>query len=205
PASVVRAAEEPPGGWSAMERDLRLAVREGKVKEARAILSELSRTNETRGYEIMIDAGLDTEDPEIYGYAAGLLARLEGKDREVLFKSYPKCRLASTRIVLLAVAARWKDDERAINLIHDGLSDTAKPVVFSALRWVRELRRPEVSIPRLIDGLSRRERGPRNRVYFDLVQTLTDLTGQKHELASDWKKAVGTESRGGDAPARARP
>lgn len=199
-ATFATRADEPPGGFQQAERSLRKAVRAGEVREARKILSELARSGEAQGYRAMIDAALDTEDPEIFGYAAGLLARLEGDDRVLVFDALKMSRLASTRIILLAIVARWKDDPRAIDAIHERLSDASDPVVFSALRWIREIEKPELSIPAVVAELERREKGARDRVYFDLRRALKDWTGQELELAADWKSWNAARASGAAPP-----
>lgn len=108
------------------------------------------------------------------------------------------------RIVLLAVVARMvAEDPKALDTIHAALRDPSKPVVLTALSWLRELRRTD-SVEPLIDFLEERERKAADRIYFDTLRALREITGFEIGSAGEWKSFWEAQKRGLSAPKKPR-
>lgn len=198
-------ADAPSGGWSRAESELRQAVRSKAWGEARSVVGRLAATGEPKGVRLICKYALGGEDRRLYSVAAGHLAKLEAPElRREVYEEISSSRNFRTRIILLAVVRRWPDDPLAMAALHGRLSDRQKPVVFAALRWIRQINRPDLSLEPLADELGRRERESRGRVYFDLRSTLQKLTGHELELAADWKNYIEGRRSGIPSPPRPR-
>lgn len=133
--------------------------------------------------------------------AGAALARL--KDPAARAKVYEEAKANPdyrARIVLLAVAARLaREDPRALAAVHAALKDPSKPVVLTALYWVRQLRRNE-SVEPLIGLLEARERKAADRPYFDALRALEELTGFQIGSAGEWRSFWEAQKKGLSAP-----
>lgn len=133
--------------------------------------------------------------------AGAVLARFE--DPAARAKVYEEAKANPdyrARIVLLAVAARLaREDPRALAAIHTALKDPSKPVVLTALYWVRQLRRKE-SVEPLIGLLEARERKAADRPYFDALRALEELTGFQIGSAGEWRSFWEAQKKGLSAP-----
>jgi hypothetical protein len=179
--------EVKPKTVEALEKDLVAAVGAQQFDQAKQLVSELAATGEIRGFEAIIKSALTGADYALERHAGALLAgSTDPKVRARVFEGIVKDPKYKTRIVLLAVAARMEGDPRALDAIHAALKDPMKPVVFSALQWIRELKRIE-SVDAIIDELEVRERKSLGRVCFDMLRTLKELTSQELSCAGDWR------------------
>ncbi|MEM7234139.1 MAG: hypothetical protein AAF517_18320, partial [Planctomycetota bacterium] len=174
--------------YDAIEARLKNAIKTDNPEAARASIDQLMAPKELRGVKAVLKYALGGESAQVFGYAAGYLARLEDpQSRAEVFKTLAASRNPKTKIILLAVVRRWPQDAKAMAALHDRLKDRRKEVVFTALRWIREVKNTKSSVPALIDELERRERQARGRVYFDIRKTLRALTGQDLQIAADWR------------------
>ena len=184
----VLGAEEPEGGWKSAEGSLRKAILSKNFEEAQRLVGVLADTDDIRGYKLILKYALGGHDYNLDRMAGRkLVAVASANVRKEVFNAVSKGRNAKTKIILLAVLRRWSDDPLAMKALHGELRSSRKEVVFAALRWIRDLDNAEVSMESLIDELARRERRPRDRIYFDLQRALEDLSGHKFSVAADWR------------------
>jgi hypothetical protein len=98
-----------------------------------------------------------------------------------------------TRIILLGVAGNHvrpgadgpSRDNAAFAALGQALKDPSRPVVLTAVKWLRESQDAARGVPLLIEGLKVAASG--SRASFDIRNTLKDLTGNDLEYAADWK------------------
>ena len=188
PVLASPAGKAPKKGWSSTESALKKAIVSRQFSTAIALVSELAQTDDPRGFEIIIENALGGHDYELDRHAGKMVATArDPRIREVVFKKITGGAGYKAKIILLAVVKRWPDDPKALAALHGALGSRRKEVVFAALRWVRELRRPDDSLPALVDALAKWERKAQGRVYFDLKRTLEELTGHDLPMSADWK------------------
>ncbi|MFP6738025.1 MAG: hypothetical protein VCD34_04710 [Planctomycetota bacterium] len=180
--------EEPKGGWKSAESSLKNAILAKEFVVAQRLVTELAATDDVRGYKLILKYALGGHSYDLDRLGGRTLAAVESSNiRKEVFDAVSKGRNVKTKIILLAVLKRWRDDPRAMETLHGALRSSRKEVVFTALRWIRDLNSMELSMDPLIDELARRERRPRDRVYFDLQRTLENLSDQKFEVSADWR------------------
>jgi len=194
--------EKAPRTLSAMEKDLRQAMAAQDPRRAQALLDEMVATGDPQAYDMMIKHALTGVSYAIEKHAGSLL--LGAKDPKVRDKILAGCLKNpnhKTRIILLAVAARLKDDPKVVSTIQAAVKDPMKPVAFAALQWIRELNRKECVEP-LIAELGVREKKGADRLYFDIRRTLKHLTSFDLESAKDWENFWEAQKQGLMKPAK---
>ena len=181
-------AEEPEGGWKSAENRLKKSIFAKNFEVAQSIVSELAETNEVRGYKLILKYALGGHSYELDRLAGRTLAAVESSNiRKEVCDEVARGKNSKTKIILLAVLRRWSDDALAMKTLHGALRSSRKEVVFTAVRWIRDLENPELSMEPLIDELARRERKPQDRIYFDLQRALEELSGYKFKVSIDWR------------------
>ena len=181
-------SEEPKGGWKSAESSLKKAILGKDFVTAQRLVTELAATDDVRGYKLILKYALGGHSYDLDRLGGRTIAAVESSNiRREVFDAVNKGRNVKTKIILLAVLKRWGDDPLAMKALHGALRSSRKEVVFTALRWIRELNSMELSMDPLIDELARRERKPRDRVYFDLQRTLEKLSDQNFEVSADWR------------------
>ncbi len=189
-ANNAAAGDPPPKGWAKTESALKAAVLQKNFDAAVGYVTDLARTNDERGAEAIIKYAMGGKDWGLDRHAGGSVAGMtDPKVRKFVYDTVAKGKQLTSTVILLAVCARWsKDDPKALDAIHAALKNRRhKSVVFAALRWIRELKRPDDSVEPLIDALAIYERKSRGRVYWDLRHALEDLTGQDFQIADLWR------------------
>ncbi len=182
-------SDEPKGGWKSAESSLKKAILGKDFTSAQRLVNELAATDDVRGYKIILKYALGGHSYDLDRLAGRTIAGVESSNvRKEVYDAVNKGRNLKTKIILLAVLRRWSDDPRAMEALHGALGSPRKELVFTALRWIRDLGNMELSMEALIDELARRERKPRDRVYYDLQRTLEILSDQKFEVSADWRK-----------------
>lgn len=183
-----------------LEERLRRAVAAGQPAEAIECLNELARTGEVRAYQAIIDHGLSSESYDIERHAGKLLVSAASPAAlRLILSETGSHRDHRTRIVLLAVVARWaalskregpepsKLSQLALGVLHDALEDRVRTVALTAIEWIRYVGSRE-SIDPLIERLESLEKLRRRaRVYFDILNALKALSGHDFKLAADWR------------------
>ncbi len=135
---------------------------------------------------------------------AGLCRLKDPASRQKIREEAQKHPDFRARIVLLAVLARMvPEDPKALDAIHAALRDPSKPVALAALAWVRELRRTD-SVEPLIGFLAERERKGGDRIYFDTLRALREITGFEIGTAGEWRSFWEAQKRGLSAPKKPR-
>ncbi len=181
-------AEEPEGGWKSAESALRKAILSKNFEVAQRLVGELADTDDVRGYRLILKYAVGGHSYDLDRLAGRKLVAVESANvRKEVCSAVSRGRNAKMKIVLLAVLKRWRDDPLAMKTLHAELRNPRKEVVFATIRLIRDLDSPELSMEALIDELGRRERRPRDRIYFDLQRTLEDLSGYKFPIAADWR------------------
>lgn len=186
--SVSLKAEEPAGGWKSAESALKKSILSKNFEVAQRLVGELADTDDVRGYKLILKYAVGGHSHELDRLAGRTLAVVQSANvRKEVCEAVARGRNSKIKIVLLAVLRRWSDDPLAMKTLHGTLRSPRKEVVFTALRWIRDIESPELSMEPLIDELARRERKPHDRVYFDLQRTLEDLSGHKFAVSIDWR------------------
>ena len=179
----------------ALTRKLKAAVRSQDYTTAERLVEELAATGEPDAYRSILQytlAGVDYGLEKTAGFA--LASSASGEVHDEIYEQLLKHRNFKTRIVLLAVVARWADeDSRALESVHLTLSDRKKPVVLAALSWLKKLKRLE-SVEPLLDLLETRVKKVRgrmvrvtDRVYYDTIDTLRAITEREFKSVADWR------------------
>jgi hypothetical protein len=201
--SATGSAKEPERGWTKVEGEFKLAVASSDFDQAKVLASELAATEEAKGFRIILKHGVGGHDFDLDRHCGALLANATDKEvRELVVGTLREAKDIKTTIVLLAVVAYWADDPKALDALHRAASDPRKEIVFAALQQIRKVKLPEASLGSLIAELERRERSPRNRIYFDLRRTMRELTGHDFEAAVDWRNFWKSRGETGPPPAQ---
>ena len=180
-------AAPPKGGWSKNEKALSVAIKEGRLAEARKVVRRLVGPGEVKGYQILLRHAFAGHDIRFEKFVGGAILREENaKIREFVYEQIGKSRNKNAVIVLLAVAAKWKDDA-AFDAIHSALKSRQKEVVFAALRWIRKLAQAPRSFVPVVAALETYEKKAPGRIYYDLLKTLSSLTGTSYDNSADWR------------------
>ena len=149
---AVSGAEEPEGGWKSAENSLRKAILSKNFEVAQRLVTELAETDDVRGYRLILKYALGGHSYDLDRLGGRSIAAVESANvRKEVFDAVTRGRNVKTKIILLAVLKRWRDDPLAMKALHGALRSSRKEVVFTALRWVRELNSPELSMESLID------------------------------------------------------
>ena len=174
---------------------LKGAVRTKNYETARALVHQLAETGELDAYRSIVKDSLSGVDYDLEREAGFALASAtSGEVHDYVFEQLDENRNFKTRIVLLAVVARWaKEDARALEVLHRSLGDRKKPVVLAALSWVKKLKREE-SVEPLLDLIEKRLKKVRgrtvqvkDRVYYDSVDALKAITEREFSSVVDWR------------------
>jgi len=184
-SSVSRGAES----LRTLEKELRQAISTGQIPQALELASDLAETGDPKAYKILIQRCLGGTSYKLEKRVGQLLIECENREvRSLVFAELGSRKMPTfkRRIILLAVAARTADDPEALAAIHGALKDPNRAVVLTALSWIRKLRKTEFVEP-LIKELEIREKRPRDRIYFDILRALREITNADLEPAADWK------------------
>jgi hypothetical protein len=172
-----------------LEETLKESVRVRKIDGVRRAISALEAKGTPRAHLAIVRGAFRSEDSEIWFPAFESLVKLKGDGRTIVYETLATTRFPVTRILLLDVVERWLDDAAAVEALHGRLFDSEQVVVQSAIRRIRRLMRPEVSVPRLIDKFDKLDAKARPRLIHDLRRALVELTRSEndYELAADWR------------------
>lgn len=202
-ATAAAGAEVHGRDWSSLEARLKSAMLRKQFDLAKSLVSELADTGELMGYQLIIKYAMRGQSYDLDRHAGALLAQVvEPRIRKEVYSTLRDDRNLSTRIILVAVVARWADDPAALDALSVVLTSvrTRKELKFAVLYWIRKIGRPEKFVEPLIAELERRERKPHDRVYADLRRTLKTLTGRDFDVAIDWKNYWKARQQGLPAP-----
>ena len=148
-------SEEPKGGWKSAESSLKKAILGKDFVTAQRLVNELAAPDEVRGYKLILKYALGGHSYDLDRLGGRTIAAVESSNiRKEVFEVVNKGRNVKTKIILLAVLKRWSDDPQAMKALHGALRSSRKELVFTALRWIRDLNSMELSMESLIDELS---------------------------------------------------
>jgi hypothetical protein len=184
-----------------LEKELRQAISTRQIPKALALTHELAETGDPAAYDILIRRCLVGNSYKLERRVGQLLVDCADPEVRALVFAELGSRKMSTfkrRIILLAVAARIADDAQALAAIHGALKDPSRAVVLTSLSWIRKLRKKEFIEP-LIGELEIREKRPRDRIYFDILKALREITSADLELSADWKSYLKSRKNGSSA------
>ena len=169
--------------------ELRAAIADKDTAAARRAVEGLAEVGGRGAYDQIIGVGLRGGDYELERYIGRVLVACEEKDvRTFIYERAAGSRFTSVRIVLLAVIARWPDDRRTLDVLHDAVAGANSKVAFAALKWIRKIKSRASALP-LVEALAAREEIARNRLYFDIRRTLQFLSDGEadFDVAADWR------------------
>ena len=148
-------SEEPKGGWKSAESSLKKAILGKDFVTAQRLVTELAATDDVRGYKLILKYALGGHSYDLDRLGGRTIAAVESSNiRREVFDAVNKGRNVKTKIILLAVLKRWGDDPLAMKALHGALRSSRKEVVFTALRWIRELNSMELSMDPLMENRS---------------------------------------------------
>ncbi len=182
-----------PSGVHASEAALKKAVLGKQFARAMEVVTELATKGDARSYRAIVKIAIGGHDYRLDRHAGATLVRVtDSSIRKIVYDEIKKGKSYRSKIILLAVLARWagpqgKTDPDAMEAINFALKNPRKEVIFTALKWIRDLGSVDASTPALIDILARLERKPRGRLYSDVRKTLQSLNGYEFEVSIDWK------------------
>ena len=173
---------------SEMGAALRSAVKDGVRSYAAKLVTALYEESSPEGLVAIFNNALLGRDHELERFVGKLLVGVEKRAlRRTILTHAAKNRSFRVRVILLAVVARWIDEEpNALETLHRAIADPSKSVALTALSWLAKAKKAE-SVDPLIEQLARMEVKRRNRVYFDTLQLVRFITGAKLTEAADWK------------------
>jgi hypothetical protein len=172
-----------------LEKELRQAISRRQTSRALELASALAETGAPKAYKILIQRCLNGDSYTLEKRVGQLLVECKDPETRALVAAELGSRQMPTykrRIILLAVAARMAEDPQMLAAIHGTLRDPSRAVVLTALGWMCKLRKKDFVEP-LIKALQIREQRPRDRVYFDILKALREITNADMEQAADWK------------------
>ena len=183
-----------------LEKELYRAVQRDETAVAIERLNELAAMGDVKAYRAIIKYGLTGTNYEIERQAGRLL--VDANSPNVIVMTLDEAgsnRNYRTRIILLAVASRWAVVEReagdgqptklnalALEVLHAAIGDRSRPVALSAIKWISELERRDSIGPLISQLQSLEKRGRRDRLYFDILKVLKNLSGYEFKRAEDW-------------------
>ena len=190
-----------------IEKDLKKAHNSKDWAQVGQLCEEAALRKDPAAFKAIVTWGLQGEDRDLELRIFRLLGRIEDPSLAgVIHQEALKSPNFKTRIILLGVIAQRhqkQKDPASVAILAQALRDPSKPVVLTAIKWLRESRDAVQAVPPLIEALKIFERSSLSRVYFDILNALRDLTGVENLTDSrDWKNYWEIRKAGGPPKAR---
>ncbi len=175
---------------SASASSLAKAVYGDDLEAVEKVVDELVQAGGKKGAEAIFKVALSSRldiEPEAYEILLKGLARLTDPAAMEFYSKMLKSRQVPPRILVVEAAARMQGTT-GVDLILAGLKDKENSVVETALEAVRK-RRPKEAVPVLIDLVEAwTKRRAKDAVYYNIKDTLIELTGEDLPSVDDWRK-----------------
>jgi hypothetical protein len=176
-----------------IEKDMKKARAAKDFLRLSGLVKEALETKDPAAYKVVIAQALLGDDRDLELSTFRLLNAIDDPAlTNLIYSEASKSPSFKTRIILLGVAgnaAKKKKDTAAFEVLATALRDASRPVVLTAIRWLRDAGDPDHAVPILIEGLkaieAKKERG---RAYNDTLGALKAYTGIENiTAAADWR------------------
>ncbi len=157
-----------------------------KVKE---LSEQLAATDDPRyAKKVFTMASTRAEmSVDCFNHLVAALAAFDSDDCIKYFLGEAQSKALSARVLAVDVAAAMTGD-KGIAIILAGLKDDTVSVIESALNATLK-RKPKDAVPVLIDMVEAwGKKKAKDAVYYNIRQTLIDITGETMEQIEDWRK-----------------
>ena len=186
PAGAARAAAENLDRvYSALEK----AVKGEDLDKVKDLGMQLAATDDVKyARKIFALAAMKTDmSSDCFDHLVAALAAFGGDECLKYFLDEAHGKTVNARVLAVDVAAEMKGD-KGVAIILAGLKDDTVSVIESALNATLK-RKPKDAVPVLIDLVDAwSKKKTKDAVFYNIRQTLIDLTGETMEQIEDWRK-----------------
>ena len=165
------------------------AVKDENLDKVKELSQQLAATDDPKYARKIFGTAATKTDMSVdcFNHLVAALAQFDSDDCIKYFLEEAQSKTVSARVLAVDVAAGMTGD-KGIAIILAGLKDDTVSVIESALNATLK-RKPKDAVPVLIDLIDAwSKKKTKDAVYYNIRQTLIDLTGETMEQIEDWRK-----------------